>query len=114
MFDAFGAHQNVAERAHPGAVAAHDENFEAVIVIEVDVERRHDEIGVIVLQIGEQALQRRLVMIEKQGDRARDFAADFALMFDQLSANHVRKSQRAIGVALLRDHDIEFARQSAR
>ena len=68
----------------------------------------------IVLHGGDDALQRRLVMVKKQRDGARDFAAERLVVLDQLRANHVCQSQRAVGVALLQDHRIEFARQSRR
>ena len=112
MLDAFGADQSVAERANAARIAAHYQNFEAVIVIEMDVKRGNDEVGVIVLQIGERALQRRFVMVEKQSDGARDFAAQTGVMLNQTGANHVGQRQRAIGIAFLRHHFVQLSRQS--
>jgi hypothetical protein len=53
MFDAFGGDKAVRQSANPQRIAANRDDFEAVVVIEMNVKRGNDEIGVIVLQIGQ-------------------------------------------------------------
>ena len=56
MFDAFGAHQGIAQGANSFSIAPHDENFQTIVVVEVNVQRGYDEVGVVVLQIGQRSL----------------------------------------------------------
>jgi hypothetical protein len=53
MLDAFGTDQRVGDFLHCAGFPAHDQYLEAVIVIQVDVQRRQDGAVEIVLQIGE-------------------------------------------------------------
>lgn len=111
MLDAFGADQGIGKCSDALGIAAHDQNFETIIMVEMNVQSRDDEVGMMVLQIGEHGLQTRLVMIEQKRDGARDLTTQTVPMFDQMSANHVANGKRAVGITLLRSHRIEFARQ---
>ncbi len=49
VLDAFGAEQPVGDRAHVGAPSSDDDDFEAVVGVEVDVHRRDDLVVMCVL-----------------------------------------------------------------
>ena len=53
VLDAFGANQCIGHLPHHGGLAAHHQHFQAVIVIQVDVQRGEDGVMEIVLDAGE-------------------------------------------------------------
>ncbi len=110
MFHALGGDESVGEQADAMRFAAHHQNFEAIIMVEMNVERRNDQLGVVVLHIGEQRLQTRLMMVEKQGDGARDLPAHLLAMLDQLGTDDVGQALRTIRTAFFNHHHIQIAR----
>ena len=112
VFHAFGGDERVSEFFHRGYATAHDDDFQAVVVIEMDVERGDDALAVIVLQIGERFLQMAFVMIENERDCARDFVvAVMLMMLDEMIADHVGERLRTVVVTFLFRHRIEIAQQ---
>ena len=56
MLDAFGGNQFVGNPFHQRRLAANNENLQAVVVVEVDVEGGDDDVVVVVLDVGERGL----------------------------------------------------------
>ena len=52
MLDAFGADEGFCELSDKGSLAAKDEDFETVVVVEMDVEGREDSVEGLVLNFG--------------------------------------------------------------
>ncbi len=73
MFDAFGADEGVGDGLDVAGPAADGDDFQAVVVVQMDVQGGEDHVVVIVLDVGEVFLQVRLVMVVDEGDGAGDF-----------------------------------------
>jgi len=109
VFHALGGNQCVGDSFDAVGPAADGEDFEAIMVIEMDVQRGDDEFAVVVLDVGEQLHQVRFVMVEHEGDRAGNFACPvLVLVFDKLRADHVGDGERAVVVAFFVRHAVEF------
>lgn len=112
MFDAFGGEQSIGHLTNAVGSPAHGEDFETVVVIEVDMQRGDDQVAVVMLDVGEQVQQMRFVMVVDQCDGAGDFVvAKLLLMFDELSAYHVGHGLRPIFVAFGAHQLIEITRE---
>ena len=112
VFDAFGGDEFVRQLLDVRRLAADGQHFEAVVVVEMTVQSRDDRVAVFVLQIGEQLLQVMTVVVVHQRDAAGDLAAaELLAMFHEMGANHVGDGQRAVVVALLAAHAVEFAQE---
>lgn len=84
MFDAIGSDQLIGDFLHSRGLASHRQNFQAVVVVQVDMKRGKDHIMMIMLDIGEGRLHMLAVMIVNQSYRAGDFAITIVLpVFDQ-------------------------------
>ena len=115
VLDAFGGDELVGNLLHQRGLAADDKDFEAVVVVEVDVEGGDDDLVVVVLDVGEGGLDVLFMVVVKEGDRAGDFVvAEVLAMFDEASADHVRHGEGAIVIALLAGHLVELFGQSGR
>ena len=67
-----------------GSLAADHEDFEAIIVVQVDVEGGDNQLGLVVLDVSQGGLDVLLVVVIKEGDRAREiFATKILVVFDQ-------------------------------
>src|ERR1035441_5931829 len=114
VFDAFRADQHVGHLPHHGALASHHQNFQAVIVIQVNVERGEDGVMEIVLDAGEFLAQQAHVVIIDQGDGAHHLRVRrFPRLFDQFLADQVAKGFGAVRVTAPPDQLIELLQQSA-
>ena len=84
--------------------AAHHQDLQAVVVIQVHVQGGEDRVMEVVLDIGEFLVQQAHVVIVDQGDGAHHLAfGRFPGLLDQLVADQVAERLRAVGVAALRD-----------
>ena len=66
--DTFCGNEFVGDLFHQRCPAADDEDFEAVVVVEVDVEGGDNDLVVVVQDVGESGLDVLLVMVVKEGD----------------------------------------------
>ena len=115
MFDAFGGDQFVGDFLDRAGLAADDEDLQAVVVVEVDVEGGDDDLVVVVLDVGEGGLDVLLVVVVNEGDGAGDFlVAEVLAVLDEAGADHVGHGQGAVVVALLAGHLVELLGQVAR
>ena len=73
VFYALGGDECIGEFLHGSGPAAGHDDLEAIIVVEVYVQRRYDDAAVAMLQIGERFLQVALVMVKNEGDGASNF-----------------------------------------
>jgi hypothetical protein len=87
---AFSADQLIGNSFDQWRLAPNDEHFEAIVVIQVDVQRRDDRFVMVVLEVGQGLLQSVFVMVIDQRDCAGDLVmAKLLLVFDKLVADHV-------------------------
>jgi len=98
----FRRDQGVGEAANPAGFAAHQQNLQTMVVVQVNMHRgQNDLAAVLVLQSREQTLQMRLVMIVDKGDRPDDLLAWlFPMVLHELGAQHVGDGVRPVRVAL--------------
>lgn len=114
MLDAFGGDQLVGQLFDVGGGAADGEEFEAVVVVEMAVERGDDDLPVFVLEIGEEVLEVMPVMVVNKRDAAGNVAVAFLVfVFDEVGADHVGDGERPVVVALLGGHLVEGAGERA-
>ena len=66
MFHALGRDEFVRNAFDQGGFAAHGENFHAVVVVQMHVQRGDDDVMVVVLDVGEGGLHVLLVMVVEQ------------------------------------------------
>ena len=91
LFDPLGGDEVIGQAMDGICRAAYGKDFHAVMVVEVDVQGGDDEVAVIVLDLGKQALDLALVVIEDQRDGAGDFmVSGMAEVIDQIDAHHLR------------------------
>lgn len=72
MLDALGGDELVGNLLDGPGLAAHGQDFEAVVVVQVDVQRGDNDVVVVVLDVGESGLDVLLVVVVNQGDGAGD------------------------------------------
>jgi len=90
VFDAARGDQFIGDGFDGLGFAAHGEDFQAVMVVQMDVQRGEDEVVVVVLDIGEGCLDVLFVVVIDQGDGAGDFAVAVVLpVLDQAGADEV-------------------------
>ena len=112
VLHALGSDQAVRKRLQRGSAPAHHQHLEAIVVIEMDVQRGDDGVEMIVLQFREGLLHMRFVVIIHQRDRAgRIDVAELLLVLHELVGDHVRDRERAVAVAFFPDHFIQLAKQ---
>ena len=115
MFDASGGDEFVGDFLDGGGLTANDEDLQAVVVVEMDVEGGDDDLVMIVLDVSERGLDVLFVMVVQQGDGAGDFlVAEVLAVLDEAGANHVGYGQGAVVIALLAGHLVELFGQRAR
>ena len=97
-----------------GGFAADNEDLQAVVVVEVDVEGGDYYLVVVVLDVGQRGLDVLLVVVVNESDGAGDFlVAEVLAMLDEAGADHVGHSQGAVVVALLFGHLVKLLGQVA-
>ena len=89
-------------------------DFQAVVVVQMDVDGGKNHVVVVVLDVGKARLHMQLVVVIDQRDGAGDFpVAEFLAMLDELGADHVGNGQRAVVVAFFARHTRRVAPSSA-
>src|SRR5207302_9284164 len=68
MFDAFRANQRVGDFTHGAGLAAHHQDLQAVVMIQMHVQRGENRAMVIVLHIGQLLIEQTDMVIVNQGD----------------------------------------------
>ena len=112
VFYPFGGDEFVGNLADGAGLAAHDQNFEAVVVVEMNMNGREDYVVVVVLDVRQCLLDVHLVVVIDERDSAGDvFIAEFLAMLDELVADHVGNGQRAVVVAFFARHTVELLQQ---
>ena len=115
VLDAFSGDELVGNLLDGPGLAAHGQDFQAVVVVQVDMQRGDDDVVVVVLDVGESGLDVLLVVVVNQGDGAGDVTVPVVLaVFDKLVPNHVGHRQRPVVVALLAGHPVELFGQRLR
>ena len=100
MFHPLGGDEFIGDFADHPRLAAHQQYFQAIVMVQMHVYGRENHVVMVVLDVRERGLEMRLVMVLDQGNGARDvFAAEFLPVFDQMIANHVSDGQRPVVVA---------------
>jgi len=112
VFDSFSANQGIGHLADFGGAAAHDQNFETVIVIEVNVKGREDGVMVIVLDGGEFARELADVMIIDEGYGS-DYVTtgSFPGLLDKFFPDEIAKGFGTVGVATAGNQLIKLLKQ---
>jgi len=99
---ALGGDQRVGHFLDRRCFALEDQNFEAIVMIQVDVQRREDEMKVVVLHGREPVRQKPHVMIVNQRERADDEAIRLpGSLLDERFADEVAKRFGAAGIPAL-------------
>ena len=115
MLHPFGGDEFVGDLLDASGMAAHNQHLEAVVVVQVHMNRGDDQLRVVVLDVGQGGLDMLFVVVIDQRDGAGDFAgAIFLMMLYELIPDHVGHGQRAVVVTLLTGHLVELPRQVAR
>ena len=112
MLDALGADQRIGDLAHRRRLTANDQNFEAMVVIEMNVQRGKNDVMKIVLNVGELFVQISHVVVIDQRNRANHAAVGgFPHFFHELVADQIAKGLRPVGIAALSDQMIELIQE---
>src|ERR1039458_2621217 len=115
VLDAFSGDEFVGNLLDGPGLAAHGQDFQAVVVVQVDVQRGNDDVMVVVLDVGERGLDVLLVVVVNQGDGACDVTvAVILVVFDKLVPDHVGHRQGAVIVALFTCHPVKLFGQLLR
>ena len=114
MLHPLGADQLIGKTFYLDSGAAHNDNLQAMMGVEVDMQRRDDGVVVRMLVLGQLVRKVTGVMIVKQGDRAdrRGAVGLCDLVFNQGVANHVTDRFGSINVTLGGDHLVETVEQA--
>ena len=72
MLDPFGPQEGVCNGADAGTAPPHDDHFETIATIQVNVHRGHDLVDILMLDGIEPVGKLGLVMVEDHGDSPRD------------------------------------------
>lgn len=108
VLDAFEADEKVGEVLDAGGLAVNDQDFKTGVVIEMRMTRRHDEVVVLVLHLGELLGDSGGVVVVNERDGADDGRAGRGgLLADQPGADQVAKGFGAVGVSALLNGMVE-------
>ena len=101
VLDALDACQGVGEFLNVLGATPHDDHLEAVVVVEVNVQRRNDQVAVVMLHLGNFVGERARVMIVNHGDRGGHLRLGIApLLLDQRLAHQIAYRFGAVGIPL--------------
>ena len=100
VFDAFDGAEGVGEVADGAGGASEDDDFEAVVVVEVDVEGGDDEVAVFVLDVVDLVAELAGVVVVDHGEGGGDVLGGVApFLGDEGFADEVAQGLGAVGVA---------------
>ena len=109
MLDSLGADQSVSDFLYHAGFASDHENFQAIVVVQVNVQRGQDVVEMGVLKPGEFLVQEPNVVVVYQRDGT-DHVGLRALPsgLNQLVTDQIPKSFGAVGVSAGRDQLVEL------
>jgi cobalt/nickel transport system permease protein len=112
MLHTFRADEDVGYLSHIAGLASHHQNFQAVVMIQMDVERGKNRAMKIVLDVGELVAQHPDVMVVHQRDGA-DYRAvgRFRLLANQFVAYQIPERLRPVGVSPFADQLVELTQK---
>ena len=114
VFDALGGNEFIGNFADDRRLAAHEQNFQAVMVVEMDVDSRKNDVVMVVLDVGQRFLHMHFVVVVDEGDGAGDFrAAELLAVLDELVPDHIGDGEGAVVVALFAGHLVQLLEQGA-
>ena len=97
VFDAFRPDNHVRDHVDIGCLAAQDDDFEAGILVEMHMGRRHDHAEMRMLDTMQSFLHIAFVMIEYDGERAYNFGSrNFALFLNERVAYQIADDFAAV------------------
>jgi len=106
--DAFGGDEAVGDGLDFLARATQDDDFEAVVVVEVDVEGGDDGVVVLVLGLSQFFGEKPDMVVVDHGQRADDgLGGGFDLRLIQFGPDEVADSLAAVGIAALGDEIVK-------
>ena len=109
VLHAFGGDEFVGDLLYQGGMTADDEDLQAIVVVEVDVQGGNNHRVVVVLDIGEGGLDVLFVVVVKEGDGAGDFlVTEILAVLDEAGADEVGDGKRAVTIAFLVGHLVEL------
>jgi hypothetical protein len=108
MSDAFDGFHGIRQSLNVPGLASHSNNFQAIIMIQVDMLGRNDDFLKIVLNIIDSVQERLLMMIINDGDGPGDFPTFFPFLFDQFLPDEITKRFRTVGIFSRSDQTIKF------
>jgi hypothetical protein len=111
MLDAFHADESIRHLLDLGPFAFHDQDFQAVIMVEMHVHARQHEFMKSVLKIDEFLRERRHVMIVNERDRSHRLLILIPLLSDQIVPNQIAERLGSIRVLLPRNVPIEVIQE---
>lgn len=111
VLDTLGGDDPVARHPQLCGRTAHHDDFEAMIVIEMNVQRRDDCLAEFVLHLGELLGQLAHVMVVDNGERRRADAAFGYVLLGEIRADQIAQRLGAIRVAAALDAAIEALEQ---
>lgn len=114
VFHALGANEFIGDALDESGLAPDGEYLQAIVAVQMDMERGNDDGVMVVLNVSEDGLNVLLVVVVEQGNGAGNFlVAELLLMLHQAGADHVRDGQGAVVVAFLSHHAIQLPGQAA-
>ena len=108
VLDTFSTDEPVGQGLEGRGFASHDEDFQAVVMVEMDVESGNDGLAVVVLEGGQRFLHMPGMVVIDEGDSTCVFyVAVLMAVFDEAVAHHVGDGQGTIAIAFLFNHPVE-------
>src|SRR5262249_13009015 len=105
----------VRDALEPEARPLHEQDLEAVVLLEVHVLRRNDFLQILVLNLHQPALQTAARVVVDERDRAgHDLPPELLLVLHELLADHLRDGLGAAAITTRRDHRIEIVAERTR
>ena len=115
MFHTFTADQVIGNSFNESGFAAHQQDFQAIMMVQMDMDGRKDDVVMVVLDVCKRGLQVRLVMVVHKSDSAGNvFAAELLPVFKQTVTHHIPDGQGTVIVTLLARHLVELPQQGRR
>jgi len=112
VLDALGTDEGVGNLLDGAGLTAHDQNFQAIVVIEVHVQSGEDGAVEFVLQVDQFIAQHAYVVIVNQRDGAHHAAiGGLGHLLDELVADQVAEGLGSTGIAALFDEAVEFVEE---
>ena len=115
MANSLRRYQGVRNAPDIGGITSQDQNFETVVVIQMNVSCRNDLFEVFVLHSSQSIVELPDMMIVNEGYSSDHLCSRVAnRLRDQGFAHQIPKRFGAICISLLRDHPIELIEQRRR